>query len=209
MALEVLSAKVDKEVKEKFNEVYEQLKGSNEVTTVGQFVELLIERYLNPKKVEVISPDLIDANEKLAAEKEDLTNKLLTLREENDLLITQMDELKRESLCKDDQVNDIKTVNSELSEKYNLLQQQLSDDTVLKIHTNKVVRALMDETVTRLRERYKKPDIDLADLLQKMFLRYTIEKYTLWFFPFVLSDTDIENITGKKIKDIKQFFINK
>ena len=209
MALEVLSAKVDKEVKEKFNEVYEQLKGSNEVTTVGQFVELLIERYLNPKKVEVISPDLIDANEKLAAEKEDLTNKLLTLREENDLLITQMDELKRESLCKDDQVNDIKTVNSELSEKYNLLQQQLSDDTVLKIHTNKVVRALMDETVTRLRERYKKPDIDLADLLQKMFLRYTIEKYTLWFFPFVLSDTDIENITGKKIKEIKQFFINK
>lgn len=209
MALEVLSAKVDKEVKEKFNEVYEQLKGSNEVTTVGQFVELLIERYLNPKKVEVISPDLIDANEKLAAEKEDLTNKLLTLREENDLLITQMDELKRESLCKDDQVNDIKTVNSELSEKYNLLQQQLSDDTVLKIHTNKVVRALMDETVTRLRERYKKPDIDLADLLQKMFLRYTIEKYTLWFFPFVLSDTDIENITGKKIKEIKQFFNNK
>lgn len=209
MALEVLSAKVDKEVKEKFNEVYEQLKGSNEVTTVGQFVELLIERYLNPKKVEVISPDLIDANEKLAAEKEDLTNKLLTLREENDLLIIQMDELKRESLCKDDQVNDIKTVNSELSEKYNLLQQQLSDDTVLKIHTNKVVRALMDETVTRLRERYKKPDIDLADLLQKMFLRYTIEKYTLWFFPFVLSDTDIENITGKKIKEIKQFFNNK
>lgn len=209
MALEVLSAKVDKEVKEKFNEVYEQLKGSNEVTTVGQFVELLIERYLNPKKVEVISPDLIDANEKLAAEKEDLTNKLLTLREGNDLLITQMDELKRESLCKDDQVNDIKTVNSELSEKYNLLQQQLSDDTVLKIHTNKVVRALMDETVTRLRERYKKPDIDLADLLQKMFLRYTIEKYTLWFFPFVLSDTDIENITGKKIKEIKQFFNNK
>ena len=130
MALEVLSAKVDKEVKEKFNEVYEQLKGSNEVTTVGQFVELLIERYLNPKKVEVISPDLIDANEKLAAEKEDLTNKLLTLREENDLLITQMDELKRESLCKDDQVNDIKKIPPE---EYEQLAEEIRQFLITKI----------------------------------------------------------------------------
>lgn len=50
--------------------------------------------------------------------------------------------------------------------------------------------ALLEETATRLTERYKR-DITPLQILVDMFLRYTIDRNAEWFYPFVLRDKDI------------------
>ncbi len=81
-----------------------------------------------------------------------------------------------------------------------------SDD--VKINMPENIRALLMETTKRLSEKYNK-EISYSEVLVKMFLRYTVEQYTLWFYPFVLSNKDIADITGITVGDWMTFINNK
>ena len=63
------------------------------------------------------------------------------------------------------------------------------------MHIPAQIYNMMRVTVERLNDEYKTNDT-IADLLQKMFLRYTVERLTQWFYPWVLRDRDIEELSG-------------
>lgn len=72
------------------------------------------------------------------------------------------------------------------------------------MHIPAQIYNMMRVTVERLNDEYKTNDT-IADLLQKMFLRYTVERLTQWFYPWVLTDKDIEQQTGVTTSGWKQF----
>lgn len=77
-----------------------------------------------------------------------------------------------------------------------------ADEHILRIPV--LIYNLMQLTITRLNQRYNTNDT-ISDLLSKMFLRYTVERFTQWFYPWVLTDSDIEQQTGVTARDWKQF----
>ena len=72
------------------------------------------------------------------------------------------------------------------------------------MHIPAQIYNMMRVTVERLNDEYKTNDT-IADLLQKMFLRYTVERLTQWFYPWVLRDRDIEELSGVTTSGWKQF----
>lgn len=72
------------------------------------------------------------------------------------------------------------------------------------MHIPAQIYNMMRVTVERLNDEYKTNDT-IADLLQKMFLRYTVERLTQWFYPWVLRDCDIEELSGVTVSGWKQF----
>ena len=62
--------------------------------------------------------------------------------------------------------------------------------------------ALLEETARRLSERYGKQVTPMA-ILTDMFLRYTIERWSEWFYKFILNDREILSIAQKINPDIK------
>ena len=72
------------------------------------------------------------------------------------------------------------------------------------MHIPAQIYNMMRVTVERLNDEYKTNDT-IADLLQKMFIRYTVERLTQWFYPWVLRDRDIEELSGVTVSGWKQF----
>ena len=72
------------------------------------------------------------------------------------------------------------------------------------MHIPAQIYNLMRLTVERLNNKYNTND-NIDDLLTKMFLRYTVERLTQWFYPWVLTDKDIEQQTGVTTSGWKQF----
>lgn len=68
-------------------------------------------------------------------------------------------------------------------------------------------RRLLEETSARLSSRYGRP-IGSMQVLVDMFLRYTIEQWNEWFYPFVLSKGEIMEMVhaegGEEIRSIEQ-----
>lgn len=108
---------------------------------------------------------------------------------------------------------DLSTSVNELQTRVNALQTTLSTlSTTLKTDVNTLqtgvingvitiglqpfTRKLLDLTVQRLAERYKK-EVSAEQILSDMFIRYTVFQYTQWFYPFVISDREIVEIVNE------------
>ena len=61
---------------------------------------------------------------------------------------------------------------------------------------------LLENTAEKLSARYNK-DVKPLQILIDMFMRYTIEKWSQWFYPFVLSDKEILEIAQQINPEIK------
>ncbi len=75
-----------------------------------------------------------------------------------------------------------------LQENETRLQERLQN--VITIDLQPFTRKLMDLTVARLSERYKR-EVTPEQILVDMFLRYTVSQNTEWFYPFVIKDREI------------------
>ncbi len=92
------------------------------------------------------------------------------------------------------------TLNGLLKQKVDDLQAQLDqtgerlheheNDPRLRITLTPFARRLLDITTERLAERYGR-EVTHEQVLVDMFLRYTILRYTQWFYPFVVRDSEI------------------
>ncbi len=67
---------------------------------------------------------------------------------------------------------------------------------VITIGLQPFTRKLLDLTVQRLAERYKK-EVSAEQILSDMFIRYTVFQYTQWFYPFVISNREIVEIVNE------------
>lgn len=88
-----------------------------------------------------------------------------------------------------------------------LMDKQVSE-TAIVINAPAWSRALLLETARRLSERYGQsvtPEMILLD----MFNRYTIERWSQWFYPFVLEDRDIEAASGLDMRTLKSYLKSK
>lgn len=100
-----------------------------------------------------------------------------------------------------------KTENEHLSKSLEEISEKLlPNDVICRLSAQE--HALLDTTLQRLSEKHG-IEITGSDLLRKIFLRYTIERYTEWFYKFVISDRDIEQITGISVSDWKAFLNGK
>jgi|GEM_PF-1633097 len=61
---------------------------------------------------------------------------------------------------------------------------------------------LLENTAEKLSARYNK-EVKPLQILIDMFMRYTIEKWSQWFYPFVLSDKEILEIAQQINPEIK------
>ena len=89
-----------------------------------------------------------------------------------------------------------------------LLKSQISDQALtanqLLLNLPDAVLKMLHLTAERLTEKYQVA-ITPQDVLMKIFVRYTVERYTNWFYNFVLNDNDIEACSGKSISEWKAF----
>lgn len=99
-----------------------------------------------------------------------------------------------------------------LNETINSLQSKLSEyentDNSNKITLLPAVQQIMDLVADKLTKKYGKP-VCVVDIINKMVLRYNVERWTEWFYPFCISDSEIKQITGKSTEELKQFFNGK
>ncbi len=124
----------------------------------------------------------LSAYEKQAAIADEQTINLLNKEERNTARIAELEE----------QLSACQSQNQTLA----------ADEHVMHIPAQ--IYNMMRVTVERLNDEYKTNDT-IADLLQKMFLRYTVERLTQWFYPWVLRDRDIEELSGVTVSGWKQF----
>lgn len=68
--------------------------------------------------------------------------------------------------------------------------------------------AIFKETASRLSVKLKK-EVTLRDLFIDVLLRYVVQMYNEWFFPFVIRPDEFEAICGYKHKDLLQWLNNK
>ncbi len=103
------------------------------------------------------------------------------------------------------------TLNGLLKQKVDDLQAQLDqtgerlheheNDPRLRITLTPFARRLLDITTERLAERYGR-EVTHEQVLVDMFLRYTILRYTQWFYPFVVRDSEIVEAAHAYNEDI-------
>lgn len=126
--------------------------------------------------VEGLKNRSLEMNERIEKERE----KVKSLQEENRLFGTENELLKSQ-----------------------LINQALTENQLLLNLPDAVVK-MLNLTAERLTEKYQVA-ITPQDVLVKIFVRYTVERFTNWFYNFVLTDVDIEACSGKTVSEWKAF----
>ena len=102
----------------------------------------------------------------------------------------------------------LKDENRRFGTENGILKTQISENTLaenqLLLTLPDAVLKMLQLTAERLTEKYQ-VEITSQDVLMKIFVRYTVERYTNWFYNFVLNDNDIEACSGKSISEWKAF----
>lgn len=182
--------------------LYESLKQTNTVGTFDDYFNELLDSY-NSKRSNTakLEEQIKELQEQLTAKETQTADEEL-LQEVEHL----KEVLKNETECKQQAYNEL----TNLKSKYQILTDDFNeisrdDANIIKVNFGNY-RPLISNTVKRLNKKYNREDITADKLLFTMFMRYTVERLTNIFYPFVLSDREIEEITGKPIEEIKNFF---
>lgn len=194
---------VKEETKEAIYSLCNELKDQQIIGTFDDYINELIDTYKSKRvtttkleqQIKELQEELTQAKELSlqAVNNEDLQKEIEHLQEVN----------KRETECKQQAYDEL----TDLKQAYETLYNQfinVSKDNAVKVDFGNY-KSLITTTVDRLNKKYNRTDITPDQLLFTMFIRYTVEKLTNIFYPFVLSDKEIEEITGKSIRDIRQF----
>lgn len=119
-------------------------------------------------------------------------------------------------------VERVQELEESISNKTNLLQQlndtvranknKTTDDYLLE-SLEPLPAMLLNITAEKLTKKYNR-EVTPTMILVDMFVKYTIEQYSVWFYPFVISDDEIIKIAQtinpdiKNINDLKQTLHN-
>lgn len=210
MATQTFSIRLSDEYIQIFNKLHEQANEANPISK-SAFFEKVLDFFANPKvkEVEVIR-DTYETTVLVAKQAE----RIRKLEAE----LAQLNVTLDESNSKHDEIaqfaDSLQQENASLQTEITVLHERLQAE------VDRTVTDLMKEfpaqllilTAERLSAKYKRA-INPIDILQDMFLRYTIERWNKWFYDWVLTDDEIVKeaqkinpaITG--IKQLKNFVI--
>lgn len=217
MATKTLSIRVTEEYESIFDQLHAKANAESPISK-SAFFERMLDSYANPKikEVEVLrdTPETTAELEQLKKDYNEVSETCKNLTEEVESLQSKLSEnndtttrlqsdyecLKRDYTSKQQEVN---TLEKDLSSAENR--------SVLDLMKPFPARLLV-LTAERLSQKYKR-EVTPIQVLGDMFLRYTIEKWSEWFYPWVLTEEEILEEAKKinpqitSIKQIKQIII--
>lgn len=123
----------------------------------------------------------VDKENDLVAVCKDYKAKFLQLNDENHRFTEEISKLENRNTEMENHISNLNT-----ADLWEVIKNRLSPLTV----------QLLETTAERLTARENRK-IEPVQILTNMFLRYTIEKWNQWFYPFVLSDREIVEIAHK------------
>ena len=210
MANQTFSIRLSDEYINIFNKLHEQANEANPISK-SAFFEKVLDFFANPKvkEVEVIR-DTDETTALVATQAErihKLEAELANSRDSLEHYNSKQDEIAQFA-------DSLQQENASLQKEITVLHERLQAE------VDRTVTDLMKEfpaqllilTAERLSAKYKRA-INPIDILQDMFLRYTIERWNKWFYDWVLTDDEIVKEAQKinpaitSIKQLKNFVI--
>lgn len=184
------TAKVPDEAKTLFEDLFELQKKERPMLTKGAFFEEMVNAFANPKTVEktVDNPELLNRLEETTGKLADYKNLVSEIREQ--LQFTE------------DMPDDVIVPNIQATQ-----QRAMAVPTEVEVQRplaeNEILFTIPEPHLSLLNATKERLGVSVRDILLDMFLRYTVEQYNQWFYPFVINGSDFENITGKSQKTLK------
>lgn len=143
--MDAISIKTDAETKELFKQLYEDAKLNGECTTQQSFLELLLERFQNPKKIK--DPEMeakvkeleeslaseADKNKKLQNEITQLNKNLSIVQEDNDSLVSSINSLTKEVYDANNTIAKVKKEHEELLQQYENLKASTESKSIIDL----------------------------------------------------------------------------
>lgn len=171
-----------------FNDLYEMERLDNPELTKGKFFELFVNRQSPAQVVDTEAADIV---------------KQLTVM--NDRYLQFIDDV-----CVTlgiDNTDDADAVVAEIKQTQQrammaLESTALPPDALVLYKVPEMHRKLMNEVCKRLSVVANR-EVSVADVLLDMFIRYNVEQYNEWFYPFVVRPAELEDITGYSALRIK------
>ena len=212
MANTPISLRVAEDSKQQFNDYFTTLKETEpNITQSEAFTRLITERmqYVNNNVNK-------ESNSESKPEYMRIQNECTRIQTENIALQERVNVLQDENTTLKEQLKNLE-LNIEKESKHitELTQEKihLQSKTILDFFKPYTAKLLLI-TAERLTAKYKR-QIEPVDVLSDMFLKYTIERYSLWFYDFVVKDTELIELAQQinseitTIKQIKQIIICK
>lgn len=214
MANQTFSIRLSDEYINIFNKLHEQANEANPISK-SAFFEKVLDFFANPKVKEVeVVRDTPETTAKLEKQQQTIEE----LQSEKDSLLARLQEY--EGKLDENTANTTRLQEEYSNKQQDYLQQIKSLQEQVNEANNRSVLDIMKDfpsalllmTAQRLTQKYKR-NITPVDVLSDMFLRYTIERWSKWFYDWVLTDDEIvaeakkinPNITS--IKQLKNFVI--
>lgn len=206
--MKTFAVKLDDETVDKFNEVHEALvveKGASYLK--GQLFEDMLYAYLNPKTKDKIiaDPEQQRKIDELNNEIKDLSK---SLQDRSEFIEARI--LFINSICKllgvsqsEDVIPEIQKIQQRamtVPDK-EFVQRPLADNEI-QFSIPEPTLSIINEVKKRLSDLYEKP-VTAADILLDMFIRYNVEQFAEWFYPFTIkSDSDFKQVSGYTRKEL-------
>lgn len=213
MANQTMSFRLSDEYQAIFNKLHEQACEANgSPISKVTFLEKVLDFYSSPKvkEVEVLrdTPETTAELEQLKKDYNEVSESCKNLKEE-------IASLQRKLSENNDTITRLRSDYECLQRDYTSKQQEVNTlEKDLSTAENRSVLDFMKPfparllalTAERLSQKYKR-EVTPIQVLGDMFLRYTIEKWSEWFYPWVLTEADILNEAQKinpNITSVKQ-----
>lgn len=203
MANQTMSFRLSDEYQAIFNKLHEQACEANgSPISKVTFLEKVLDFYSSPKVKEV---EVLRDTPETTAELEQLRKDYAEVSELSQSLTEEVASLQRKLSENNDTITRLQSDYECLQRDYTSKQQEVNTlEKDLSTAENRSVLDFMKPfparllalTAERLSQKYKR-EVTPIQVLGDMFLRYTIEKWSEWFYPWVLSEADILNEAQK------------
>jgi hypothetical protein len=174
------SVRLTEEQRTQINEMYP------DATQKDIFVAIL-DKAQNPPQPD--NSDILAKIEKIELEKTELENKLMRVENSEKEKITALQ----------NKISELETREPEKIEVEKIVEKQI------KVAENQLFFTVPEPHLSLLRETAKRLKTSENKILLDMFIRYTVEQWSEWFYPFVIKSSELEGICGYSHKDIMNY----
>jgi hypothetical protein len=192
--LKMFGAKTTDEAIKLFNDLYEMERGDNPELTKGKFFEMIVESKSKPQVSAAVVVDDTEAlkqleylqalNDSYGSFIDDVCTVLgMDASADNDAVVAEIRRTQQRAMMA-------------------LETQVVADDTIELKKVPVLHRTLLAEVCKRLSVIAGR-EVTASDVLLDMFIRYNVEQFNEWFYPFVVKPSELEDITGYSALKVK------
>jgi len=192
--LSQITLKAPIESKTLFDELFETARNDRPTLTKGAFFEEMVHAFANPKTVEKVvdNPETISALETANFSKENYR--------------ALIDEIRTALEFSDDTPDDVIVPNIQaVQQRAMAVPSEVKVEVQRQLAENEILFTIPEPHLSLIQETAKRMNTTCKDIFLDMFIRYTVEQYAEWFYPFCINDKDFKELTGYTQKELKQW----